>query len=110
MYVCSDHFTPETDYENFINLKYCYQTIPKLNNETAVPSKRHFPTPGQLEEDSKKYAADKSKGQPRSYVNKLSTIKKKTTTNPYQKPTLLDLVVSSVHGLSSEVFLYQSVI
>ncbi len=65
MYICSDHFTLETDYENFTNLKYGYQTIPKLNKETAVPSKRHVPTPGQMEEDRKKFAAAKTKGQPR---------------------------------------------
>ncbi len=107
---CSYHFTPETDYENFTNLKYGYQTIPKLNKEKAVPSRRLVPTQGQLEEDSKKFAAAKNQGQPRSYVNKPSTIKGKTTINPYEKPTLLDLVVSSLHGLSSEVFLHQSII
>ncbi len=46
VYVCSDHFTPETDYENLTNLKYGYQTIPKLNKEATVPSKRPVPTPG----------------------------------------------------------------
>ncbi len=46
VYVCSDHVTPETDYENFTNLKFGYQTISKLNKETAVPSKRPVPTPG----------------------------------------------------------------
>ncbi len=107
VYVCNDHFTPEIDYENFTQLQYGNQTIPTLNKEKTVPSKRPSPTPGQLQEDSKKFAAAKSKGQPRSYVNKPSTIKRKTTTNPYEKPTILDLVVSSMHGLSSEVFLYQ---
>ncbi len=77
-----------------------------------MPSKRPVPTPGQLEEDSKKFGAVERKGQPRSYVNKPSTIQRKTTTNPYEKLTLLDLdlVVSSLHGLSSEVFLHQSII
>ncbi len=50
VYVCSVHFTPETDYENFTNLKFGYQTIPKLNKETAVPSKRPVPTPEQQQE------------------------------------------------------------
>ncbi len=54
--------------------------------------------------------AAKSKDQPRSYVNKPSTSKSKTTTNHYEKPTILDLVVFSLHGLSSEVFLHPSVI
>ncbi len=80
--VCGDHFTPETDYENFTNLKYGYQTIPKLNKETEVPSKRPLPIPGQLEEDNKKCATAKNKNQPMAYVNKPSTIKRKTTANP----------------------------
>ncbi len=88
MYDCSDHFSPETDYENFTKLQYGYQAIPKLNKEKAVPSKKLVPTPGQLEKDSK--------GQPRSYVHKPSS----------NKPTILDLVISLLHGLSSEVFLH----
>ncbi len=74
MYVCSDYFTPDTDYENITNVKYGYQTILKLNKETAVPSKRPVSTPGQMEEDSMKFEAAKSKSQTRSYVNKPSTI------------------------------------
>ncbi len=37
VYVCSDYFTPKRDYENFTNLKYGYQTIPKLNKEQCHP-------------------------------------------------------------------------
>ncbi len=55
MYVCNDHFTSETYYENFTNLKYGYQTITKLNKETAMPSKRPVPTSGQLVQDNKKF-------------------------------------------------------
>ncbi len=45
MHVCSGNFTPDTDYENFTQLQYGYQTIPKLNKETAGPSMRPVPTP-----------------------------------------------------------------
>ncbi len=46
VYVCGNHFTSETDHENFTNLKYGFQTMPKLNKETTLTSKKPVPTLG----------------------------------------------------------------
>ena len=107
VYLCSDHFTPETDYVNFHKLQHGYHTTPQLNKDKAVPSKRPVPTPEQLEKDSKNYTSAKIKGQPRSSVNKPSTSKRKTSTNPYERPTkkaskglvLTKLLANRVNGL-----------